>query len=320
VAAIAAVLVSAPAAAETLLSLPVDCRPGETCWVTKLMDHDAGPRDVDWQCGPRAPGDHSGTDFAVSDLATGAATRVLAAAPGTVLRLRDGMADANVLETGPQAIKGRECGNAVVIDHGDGLETQYCHLRQGSIVVRIGQRVERGQELGRIGLSGETELPHVHLTVRRNGQEIDPFTGTGKDGRCGLREQPLWDAATLAALPYQSRQPYRVGLAGGTLDRLAARQGTAPAPTPDSPVLVLWFDGLALHAGDTLRFVILDPAGREIFRHDQAFDRDSVQWFGFSGLKRRQPRWPAGRYTGQVEWQPAEGGPPLLSTTTVEVR
>lgn len=310
---------AAPAAAETLLSLPVDCRPGETCWITKLMDHDAGPRDVDWQCGPRAPGNHSGTDFAVADLDTAARTRVLAAAPGTVLRLRDGMADVNVLQTGPEAIKGRECGNAVVIGHDDGLETQYCHLRRGSIVVHPGQRVERGQELGRIGLSGETELPHVHLTVRHNGQEVDPFTGTGKDGACGLQAHPLWDAATLAALPYQSRLAYRIGLAGGPVERLAARQDAAPAVSAEAPALVLWLDALAVHAGDSLRFLILDPAGRVVIDHRQAVDQDNAQWFAIAGLKRRLPRWPAGRYTGRVEWQPADGGAPLVATTSAEI-
>ena len=46
---------------------------------------------------------------------------VLAAAPGRVSRLRDGVADVSVKAAGATSIKGAECGNGVVIDHGDGL-------------------------------------------------------------------------------------------------------------------------------------------------------------------------------------------------------
>lgn len=305
------------------LSLPIDCQPGRTCWITKLTDHDDGPRDVDWRCGARAPGNHKGTDFAVADLRTAAETRVLAAAAGVVLGVRNDMPDVNVLETGPQAVAGKECGNGLVIDHGGGLHTQYCHLRRGSVTVTSGQRVTRGQELGRIGLSGETELPHLHLSVRQDGKPVDPFTGGGIDGRCGgdRAVAPLWDAAALAALPYEARRPYRAGFAAGAADRLAARQGAYDAPPPaDAPALVLWFDGFALRKGDRLRFLIHGPDGAELFRHEQALDRDRVQWFAFSGLKRKQPHWPAGRYQGRVEVLPAEGGAPLVLETVTNIR
>jgi hypothetical protein len=285
------------------------------------MDHDAGARDVDWRCGPRAPGNHKGTDFAVADLTAAAATRVLAAAAGTVLGVRNDMPDVNILEGGREAIAGKECGNGLVIDHGDDLHTQYCHLRQGSVTVRSGQRVERGQDLGRVGLSGETELPHLHLSVRRHGREVDPFTGGAMDGTCGTgATAPLWDAATLAALPYEARRPYRAGFAGGPAERLAARKGDYDAPPPaDAAALVLWFDGFAPRAGDSLTFIITAPDGRELFRTEKKIERDNAQWFGFAGLKRKQPRWPAGRYAGRVEWRPAEGGAPLVLETAADI-
>lgn len=63
-------------------------------------------------------------------------------------------------------------GNMVVIDHGGGLETRYAHL--SGIDVREGQRIPAGAPLGRVGSTGRSTGPHLHLEVRRDGQPIDP--------------------------------------------------------------------------------------------------------------------------------------------------
>ncbi len=79
---------------------------------------------------------------------------VVAATSGRVLRTRGDMADVDVREIGLDLVEDRYAGNAVVIDHGGGWETQYSHLRQDSIVVGPGDRVLRGDVLGMIGMSG----------------------------------------------------------------------------------------------------------------------------------------------------------------------
>ena len=94
---------------------------------------------------------HKGTDIAIRDFsAMEEGMAVLAAAPGVVRRRRDGMEDIGVSEAGrAKAVKGRECGNGVVIGHGTGWTTQYCHMRRGSVDVVTGQSVTAGQRLGR---------------------------------------------------------------------------------------------------------------------------------------------------------------------------
>lgn len=316
-------LAAAPAAAEPpSLSLPIACEPGTSCWVTKLVDVDTGPRDADYMCGPRAPGNHKGVDFAVTDMAVARKTAVLAAAPGVVLGVRDEMDDVNILTTGAAAVAGKECGNGLVIDHGDGWHTQYCHMLRGSLGVKPGQRVERGQELGRVGLSGSTELPHLHLSVRKDGAEIDPFTGRGRDGRCGTTDlHPLWDAPTLAALPYEPRRLALVGFAPEPAEKVPARQGTYAAPfDPAAPVLVLWTDILGPRAGDRITFTITGPDGRELLKHTQELPKDHAQWFGYAGLKRKGPAWASGDYQGRVILNPVKGGAPLERAATLSVR
>ena len=56
-------------------------------------------------------------------------------------------------------------GNYVKIDHGDGIASGLFHLLKGSIVVKVGDRVERGGLLGQVGNSGYTDTPHLHFNL-----------------------------------------------------------------------------------------------------------------------------------------------------------
>ncbi len=68
-------------------------------------------------------------------------------------------------------------GTLVVISHGmvngRDLSTAYAHM--GSLSVREGQRVSRGQQVGVIGSEGNSTGPHLHFEVRVNGDPVDPL-------------------------------------------------------------------------------------------------------------------------------------------------
>ncbi|KAI9134115.1 M23 family metallopeptidase [Acaryochloris sp. CCMEE 5410] len=63
-------------------------------------------------------------------------------------------------------------GNVVGIDHGQGVNTVYLHLRD--IKVREGQRVQAGQIIGTVGSTGASTGPHLHFGLNVNGQAVDP--------------------------------------------------------------------------------------------------------------------------------------------------
>jgi murein DD-endopeptidase MepM/ murein hydrolase activator NlpD len=191
---------AAPAVADDLkLALPVACEIGRDCFVQNFFDHDPGPDRRDYACGWLSYDGHDGTDFRVADVpAMMRGVTVVAAAPGTVKVVRDGMDDINLAEIGREALKGREAGNGVVIDHGDGWETQYSHMRKASIVVRSGQAVEAGTPLGRIGLSGATEFPH----------SIYPYATTGGTSTPSL-EPPIQLLAAKPGKPCGARMRSR---------------------------------------------------------------------------------------------------------------
>ena len=65
----------------------------------------------------------------------------------------------------------------IIIDHGNGVQTRYLHEDQPALMVRVGQTVVAGQQIGQVGSSGHATGPHCHFEVRINGQPIDavPF-------------------------------------------------------------------------------------------------------------------------------------------------
>jgi murein DD-endopeptidase MepM/ murein hydrolase activator NlpD len=83
-------------------------------------------------CGSRTYIDHDGTDFRLKTMAQQRrGVDVLAAAAGRVVGGRDEVPDISVRVRGALAVKGQECGNGVLIDHGGGWHTQILPHGQG---------------------------------------------------------------------------------------------------------------------------------------------------------------------------------------------
>lgn len=99
-------------------------------------------------------------------------TQVVSPCDGTVLSMRDGMPD---LAPGTRDEKNKE-GNHVVLRCFDANVT-LAHLQRGSIVVRNGAKVVKGAPIGRVGNSGNTTEPHLHIHADRNGAGVPLLFG-----------------------------------------------------------------------------------------------------------------------------------------------
>lgn len=291
------VLAGAAAAQEMRLSLPIACTLGTDCHIQQFVDHDPGPGAMDFTCGPLVYDGHRGTDFALPSLADQArGVAVLAAAPGVVSGVRNNMPD--ILQGSPGApdVAGRDCGNGVVIRHDDGWETQYCHLARGSVSVSPGETVATGAPLGRVGLSGRTEFPHLHLSVRRDGAVVDPFAPDGVTG-CDASPQ-----ATLWSDPPAVRPGGLIttGITDAVPDyeRIKAG-GPLPAPRRDSP-LVAWGHIFGGRAGDTVAITLTGPDGEEILAHEERLERDQAQLFRAAGRRAPPAGWAPGAYGATI--------------------
>lgn len=312
-----ALLAALPAlAAPPDLRLPLDCALGETCWLMNYADTDPGPAAKDFRCQARSYDGHDGTDFAVRDAAV--AVQVVAPAPGVVAGLRDGEPDGAFLNGGRGAVAGKECGNGVLLRHADGWETQLCHLRPGSIRVRPGQQVAAGTVVGLVGLSGQSEFPHVHLALRHSGKAHDPFTGTPLGTACGTAAQPVWQPL----IAYQPGAIYAAGFREQvpTGKQIKADAGSPATLPPTAPALVLWGSLFGIEAGDVVRLRLRAPDGSVAVARD-ADPAGKPQAWRMEAVGVKAP--PGGLATGfwQGEVTLVRGGQEIdRRTARVEVR
>jgi hypothetical protein len=109
----------------------------------------------------------------------GHGSEVLAVADATVAAVRDDMAEPQTIDAIPKVSIGDASGNYVALDLGRGRYAFYEHLQRG-IRVRPGQRVKRGEVIGKVGLTGSGSMPHLHFHVADAnsllGAEGLPFT------------------------------------------------------------------------------------------------------------------------------------------------
>jgi len=296
-----------PASASGIeLSLPIACTPGDDCWIAYHVDVAAGPDIRDFSCGGRTYDDHKGVDIAIRDFAAmRRGVDILAAAPGLVEAIRDGMKDISFRAVAPKSVAKRECGNGVLLDHGNGWTTQYCHMRRGSVAVKRGQRVTAGQPLGKVGLSGKTTFPHVHFQTKHNGKVVDPFLGVGRSAGCGGSPAPIWTAEIARQLSYRPVEIYNAGMSNYAPDPKAIRNGTflpwLSGLTDDA--VYLWADVFGVEAGDSVVFTLRDGDGKLLFEQRRTAPKRGSR--GFLSFGRKVPN--AGRLR--------KG---LLGTVTVE--
>ncbi|WP_244610730.1 M23 family metallopeptidase [Microvirga pakistanensis] len=284
---IALSLSGAASAQDISLRLPVACEIGRTCFIQHYVDHDASPEASDYQCGTLTYDGHDGTDIRVpTTAAMKAGVDVVAAADGTVLRTRDGVED-----TG-QSLKSAantECGNGAVVDHGNGWQTQYCHMAKGSLSVKPGDALKAGDRIGRIGLSGMTEFPHLHFTIRKDGKAVDPFDAGPPTKSCDSQGySSLWEEGLKPSLAYQPGSVLNKGFAPGPVTLEAIESGAAEqtVPTTQSPALVAYVRAIGLKGGDVQILTLFDTDGKPVAQNKAPpLDRNKAQWMMFAGFR-----------------------------------
>ncbi|MEZ0168904.1 M23 family metallopeptidase [Microvirga sp. TS319] len=272
------------------LRLPVACEIGRTCIIQHYVDHDSSPAARDYRCGTVTYDGHDGTDIRLPTLAAQkAGVAVVASADGRVLRIRDGMEDVSVAGQGRDSVANAECGNGAVVDHGNGWQTQYCHMAKGSLSVKPGDAVRAGDPIGRIGLSGMTEFPHLHFTVRKDGHVVDPFTSGPAAEACGTKQTAsLWEPSALRNLGYEPGGVLNEGFAPGPVTMESIESGAAEQspPATTSPALVAYVRAIGLKGGDVQSLTLFDTDGKPLARNTAPpLDRDKAQWMMFAGVK-----------------------------------
>ena len=90
---------------------------------------------------------------------------ILAVADGTVVRTQDGLPEQVPGSFAPGATAATAGGNYIVIDIGNGNYAFFAHLQPGSLRVDVGDKVTKGQVIGLLGNTGNSDGPHLHFHV-----------------------------------------------------------------------------------------------------------------------------------------------------------
>lgn len=145
--------------------------------------------------------------------------------------------------------------------------------------------------MGKIGLSGRTQFPHVHVSVRRNGNSIDPFAPSGRLTR-NASADTLWDteieydAGGLLSLRFFDHLP--------KIETLRFGRETAPI-TNQSPAIVIAAFGFGEQKGDIVTLRIDGPRST-VFEHSVTMDRNQAQFMRSGGKKLSRRIWRSGEY------------------------
>lgn len=205
-------------AEENGFSWPITCVPGIDCAGRhfRIGYPDVAGTGLSFACSKPGYTGHQGTDIVVSSVDQG--IQALAAADGIVRWTKDGLYDrcpnesesecqerqkSELSQDGQKgATLGFNAGNFVMLEHKLNQTrylTLYAHLKKGSVNVAPGQKVVRGQQLGDVGSSGNTLIPHLHFGVYKEEgglyRPVDPWKGA-----CNTSSAGLW----VSAVPYRS--------------------------------------------------------------------------------------------------------------------
>lgn len=201
-----------------IFTWPIDCVPGVDCAGRhfRIGYPDVAGTGLSFACGKPGYTGHHGTDIVVSAAEQG--LHALAAADGIVRWTKDGLYDhcpndsevecnesrKSQLSTEDKkgATLGFNAGNFVVLEHEFDKTrylTLYAHLKKGSIKVVPGQKILRSQQMGEVGSSGNTLIPHLHFGVYKEEagmyRPVDPWKGA-----CNSSSDGLW----VSAVPYRT--------------------------------------------------------------------------------------------------------------------
>ena len=182
----------------------------------------------------------------------------------------------------------------------------YCtddNSRALSLMARLageGSLDAAGERLGLVGMSGNSEFPHLHFSVRLHGKPVDPFIGATVPAACDATKiRPgLWTTDAARALAYTPTAPITLGLASRVPPRAVADRAIPPAVEGATLPLLIWVDLIGAQDGDVQIFEIQGPDGALLHSQTLPVSKGGLSWFAFSGKRAPAAGWQKGRYVG----------------------
>lgn len=138
---------------------------------------------------------HKGIDLTGNPDVSGGYDDILAFAAGTVIT----------------AGWHKDCGYWVRIDHGNGIITRYMHMKKGSLKVKVGDKVNKGQALGTMGATGNVTGRHLHFDISFSGNVVSKYGGFYDSEQCRTYVDPVPYLSGVKLLPVANKSKYTPG-------------------------------------------------------------------------------------------------------------
>lgn len=260
---------------------PVDCVYGQTCFIQNYVDRTYKKKGVlDHKCGDLTYDEHRGTDIRMPfrEPLYKDGVNILAAADGVVEAVFNADAEfylPSSLTNNFEDTKHFEgCGMGVMLDHGRGWKTLYCHLMPKSVALKEKDVVKQGQQIALMGETGSTTFPHLHFEIMHWGKPVDPFQPTNKT-ECDYKDITLWDKA-LPAVDYRSHGIVGAGVTHGAPDTSIIRAyGRSNVQAGLQGAYYFWVETFGLRTNDYVYIEV--KQGDELYwKHEEYYLKDSA--------------------------------------------
>jgi len=307
-----ALFLSFPALAQEAV-FPIACNPGVSCYILSYPDLDKAEGSArDYACGPAANDGDGTLRIGLADLQSlRQGIDVLATRPGKVIDAKDGIDD--LVATSKSDLKRGtpNCGNGIVIDHGGGLQSAYCHLRKDSIRVKKGDHVQAGDTIGQVGQSGVAFWPQLGFSMQSSGLFVDPISSMSDLEGCGWKQRPMIPLPDVFK-EYQGATVVSMGFSPAPITTKALKLGLgvhSPVMDREQMDMNLWAMILGVRTGDRIEVRLRDPRGRTFEYRDITANADETQTPINVSRTRGYASWRQGTYTGEitltrkVEWR-----------------
>lgn len=270
------------------LQFPVACRLMSDCWITNHVDLNNNINQIeDYMCGQKGTDNNKSTHISLGS--KGAMEKNIPA-----IAAADG-----IIKTAENI--GGFCGNRVLIDHGKGWESSYCHLKPETIIVKPNQKVKQGQILGAIGMSGQADWPRLSYAIMRNGMVFDPFSGGTTLEGCNPKAKPMWISGVNP--PYEPAHVTSIGFTVGTVSNAQILNGTVKSAAvimESTPQLSLYSLLMNIQKGDDITMKIIEPSGRILNEAKIIADSDRNYYPIYFSTMRQNRLWDKGNYRGMM--------------------